>query len=256
MKLFMTVGVIISLAASSGAQPVSLSGKSEVSKKHEVSKGETLWGLSDKYYGNPFKWGKIYNANLDRIANPDLIYPNDEITIPEITETVMPVPEETAELYTEKAADTASVSVGEVSSPAVAKVKAPNFEPMEPSMEMPADQREWAAGPATVVPKNWKADGVIISRINDGTDEDNDSLTVPGDRVRIKVRKPALFRPGEIISAYIMGATAYDKKTNKKLGRELQKTGNLEVLSVKKNIVKARVIKSNTSVDSGQVIKR
>ncbi len=256
MKLFMTVGVIISLAASSGAQPVRLSGKPEVVKKHEVSKGETLWGISDKYYGDPFKWEKIYNANLDKIANPNLIYPSDEITIPEMTETVISVPEETAEIYTEKAADTASVSVGEVSSPVSAKVKAPDFETMDPSMEMPVDQREWAAGPATIVPKNWKADGVIISKINDGTDAENDSLTVPGDRVRIKVRKPALFRPGEIISAYIMGATAYDKKTNKKLGLELQKTGILEVLSVKKNIVKARVIKSNTSVDSGQVIMK
>jgi len=55
MKLFMTVGVILSLAAASGAQaaqpPVE---NGPVSKTHEVSKGETLWGLSNKYYGDPF----------------------------------------------------------------------------------------------------------------------------------------------------------------------------------------------------------
>ena len=254
MKLFMTVGVILSLAAASGAQaaqpPVE---NGPVSKTHEVSKGETLWGLSNKYYGDPFKWGRIYNANMDKISNPDLIYPKEEIAIPEITEAVKHAPATAADVFSE---EPAAAAVEKAYSPAAGKVNISDFEPMGSSMEMPVDQKEWPAGATTIVPVNWKADGVIISRVNADSDDENDSLTEPGDRVRVKVRKPSLFRPGERISAYMKGIVAYDSKTNKKLGRELQKTGVLEILSVNKNIVKARVLESNTSVDSGQVIKK
>lgn len=245
-----------------------------VAKKHEVSKGETLWDLSYKYYGDPFKWGKIYNANMDRISDPDRIYPGEEIEIPEMAETVKPVPLRTAE--TREAAEPAAPAAAEGTVetpveegapavvaeaakdhalPASGKAAAPVPETTDLSMEMPDDQKEWAAGITTIVPENWKEDGVIISKMDAGTDSENDSLTSPGDLVRIKVWKPASFQPGERIYAYMRGSVAYDKKTIKKLGLELQKTGVLEVLSVEHNIVNARILNSNTSVDSGQVVK-
>ena len=263
MKLFMTAGVILSLAASSGAQAVQLAGNAVAAAvtKHQIARGETLWGLSNKYYGDPFKWGRIYNANVDKISNPDRIYPNDEINIPEITEIVKPAPffapEETAELPAGEGDAAVAVTANEVSLPAAGNnINAPDLEVADLSMEMPTDQRAWSTGITTIVPENWKADGVIISKISTGTDDESGGLIAPGDLVSIKVRKPASFQPGGIISAYMKGIIAYDEKTHKKLGLELQKTGVLEVLSVKKNIVKARVLKSNTSVDSGQVIKR
>jgi len=63
-----------------------------VNKRHLVTKGETLWGLSQKYYKDPFKWGRIYNANINSVSNPDLIYPENELEIPDITEEVTPSP--------------------------------------------------------------------------------------------------------------------------------------------------------------------
>jgi len=61
-----------------------------VNKRHKVVDGDTLWDISNKYYGDPLKWGKIYNFNLNLIKNPDLIFPDNEIEIPEIKETLMP----------------------------------------------------------------------------------------------------------------------------------------------------------------------
>ena len=62
----------------------------EVDKHHAVKDGDTLWDLAMKYYLNPFKWGIIYNANVDIIDNPDLIYPAEEIRIPGLTEKIEP----------------------------------------------------------------------------------------------------------------------------------------------------------------------
>jgi len=49
-----------------------------------VQKGDYLWRISgmDKIYHNPIFWPIIFDANSGKISNPDLIYPNQEFTIP------------------------------------------------------------------------------------------------------------------------------------------------------------------------------
>ena len=47
-----------------------------------VKKGDTLWGLAKKFYGNGSKYTKIYEANKDKIENPNLIYVGQVLTIP------------------------------------------------------------------------------------------------------------------------------------------------------------------------------
>jgi nucleoid-associated protein YgaU len=55
---------------------------------YTVVKGDCLWNIAKKkdYYGNGFAWPKIYKANRDKIKNPDLIYPAQVFTIPQLTE--------------------------------------------------------------------------------------------------------------------------------------------------------------------------
>jgi LysM repeat protein len=42
---------------------------------HVVQSGDTLWAIAKKYYGDGEQYTKIYNANRDKIKNPNLIYP-------------------------------------------------------------------------------------------------------------------------------------------------------------------------------------
>lgn len=49
---------------------------------HIVNPGDTLWGIAKKWYGNGAEYKKIYNANKDKIKNPNLIYPKQVLTIP------------------------------------------------------------------------------------------------------------------------------------------------------------------------------
>jgi chemotaxis signal transduction protein/nucleoid-associated protein YgaU len=46
---------------------------------HIVVKGDTLWDISAKYLGDPFRYPEL--AKLSRINDPDLIYPGDVIRI-------------------------------------------------------------------------------------------------------------------------------------------------------------------------------
>lgn len=51
-------------------------------KTYTVKKGDTLWGIAKKYYGNGAKYQTIYAANKDKIKNPNLIYVGQVFTIP------------------------------------------------------------------------------------------------------------------------------------------------------------------------------
>jgi len=51
--------------------------------EHQVVRGNTLWDLAQSFYGNPFEWRRIWDANRDRVQNPDLIYPGQLLLIPD-----------------------------------------------------------------------------------------------------------------------------------------------------------------------------
>jgi len=51
-------------------------------KTYTVVKGDCLWNIAKKFYGNGSQYTKIYNANTDKIKNPNLIYPGQVLTIP------------------------------------------------------------------------------------------------------------------------------------------------------------------------------
>jgi LysM repeat protein len=52
---------------------------------YTVKKGDCLWNIAKKFYGNGSKYTLIYNANKDKIKNPNLIYVGQVFTIPAAT---------------------------------------------------------------------------------------------------------------------------------------------------------------------------
>jgi len=51
-------------------------------QNYTVKRGDCLWNIAKKYYGNGSKYTTIYNANRDKIKNPNLIYPGQVLWIP------------------------------------------------------------------------------------------------------------------------------------------------------------------------------
>lgn len=51
--------------------------------EYRIVKGDCLWFIADDFYGDPFKWPKIHKAN-QYIINPDWIYPNNWLVIPNV----------------------------------------------------------------------------------------------------------------------------------------------------------------------------
>lgn len=50
--------------------------------KHTVASGDTLGKISKKYYGEAKHYMQIFNANTDILKDPNVIHPDQELTIP------------------------------------------------------------------------------------------------------------------------------------------------------------------------------
>ncbi len=48
-----------------------------------IHRGDNLWMIARRLYGDGFRYSTIYQANTDQIRNPDLIYPGQVFVIPE-----------------------------------------------------------------------------------------------------------------------------------------------------------------------------
>lgn len=51
---------------------------------YKVKTGDCLWNIAKSIYGDGSKYTKIYEANKDKITNPNLIYPDQVLTIPSL----------------------------------------------------------------------------------------------------------------------------------------------------------------------------
>lgn len=52
--------------------------------RHTVKSGESLSKIAKKYYKDPMKYNAIFEANRDKLDNPDMIHPGQELSIPNL----------------------------------------------------------------------------------------------------------------------------------------------------------------------------
>ncbi len=60
--------------------PISAGAGGSVIEYH-VSRGESLWRIAERIYGDPLLWNQIYADNRATIADPDLIYPGQVLLL-------------------------------------------------------------------------------------------------------------------------------------------------------------------------------
>ena len=63
-------------------EAVNNSSKIIIASQKVVVKNDNLWNIAKKKYGDGSKWIKIWNVNINKIANPNLIFTGQVLDIP------------------------------------------------------------------------------------------------------------------------------------------------------------------------------
>jgi len=79
--MFLTVGFSIAEQEEIQTVPtVDIPEAEDVPEVYIVKKGDTLWDIAERFFGDPFTWPDIWKKNLF-IVDPHWIYPGQEITL-------------------------------------------------------------------------------------------------------------------------------------------------------------------------------
>ncbi len=68
-------------SGTSGSAPPPPAGHPAV-RQYTVQRGDTLWGIAQKFLGNGSRWPEIFRASTLRSGDPNLIYPGEVVNIP------------------------------------------------------------------------------------------------------------------------------------------------------------------------------
>lgn len=79
-KLILAVGNVLGVAKVE--EEIEVAAAEPEAKFHTVEKGDTLWAVSEKAYGNGAKYEAIFEANKPMLSHPDKIYPGQVLRIP------------------------------------------------------------------------------------------------------------------------------------------------------------------------------
>lgn len=198
---------------------------------YEVRKGDTLWGISQKFIDDPYYWPDLW-ANNPEILNPHFIYPGQKLQI--YGGPVMVVGTEPAALP-----EPTSVIVQETT-PAAAPAPAP-----VPAKPEPVVTVTIPAGVGFISADRIDGIGMIYDFV------ESRRLSFPGDEVFIRTKPEADVKVGDRLEIFTVQNEILHPVTKRPAGYRITDLGALEVTGLHKDVKSARIKRSYQEIERG-----
>ncbi|MFY9179406.1 MAG: LysM peptidoglycan-binding domain-containing protein [Venatoribacter sp.] len=213
------------------AHAAALDLKPDAPSQYIVKKGDTLWGISEKFTDNPWQWPEIWHQN-NQIENPHLIFPGDEISLIKVDgEIRVTVTRRGEASRTVKLAPTARVEIVEAAIPTIPQDAIRGF--VRYNQAVTKEQLD-------------KAPYILSShdeRIRMGAGDKAYASGDFGDK-----------GPAEMYGIYRKGQLFKDPKSKEVLGQEAIDVGIAKVVSFKDNIATLEITDSNQQIQAGDFL--
>jgi len=184
-------------------------------KIYEVKDGDTLWTISERFYGSPYYWYFIWEANKTKVKNPHWIYPGQDLKIP---------PREWI-----------NKQLG------IKKVE----KPRKPLLHW--EEQVFIHYITKNLPPRF---GVLESDIYDK----DKTLFSQGDTVGFKILDQSKVKPGRVYLVYRVGERVKDPYSGKDLGYYVSNIGLIKVMKIVNGHAMGRVVKTTSSLMGGDAV--
>jgi len=202
-------------------------------RTYVIKKGDTLWGISERFIKDPYYWPGLWANNPD-IANPHFIYPGQTLRIYDGRIEIVPA-------YPEAPAVEAAPATTADVAPAPPQAALP-----EPAPAITINTLGGARG--FVSDEEIATAGVLVDTI------DNRILMASGDTVFVKPHDPAAVRPGDRFSLFAIGDRILHPVSNVPLGHQVAELGSLQISASGDKVATAVITDSLREIQRGALL--
>ena len=206
----------------------------EGARVHVVAPGDCLWNLAGQYYGDPWLWPTIWDANR-WVTYSHWIYPGDPLVIPPKPGEV---PEEATTEYPQEAAPPAPPPAPPEPAGEEEAGAAPPAVAAGPILVPAVERREM-----TCVPQLFERFDPSPLRISGREDPDKELLST-GDIVHLSAGRDMGIEPGAEYAILRPGRTVRNPHQRKWAAVFVQRLGRLRVLTVQASSATAEILES------------
>jgi len=207
----------------------------EGARTYVVKKGDTLWGISERFLKDPYYWPNLWSNNPE-IGNPHFIYPGQTVAIYDGRLQIVP------------AAPVAPEAAGEEVPPEeTVASEAPVVETAAASEAVTIRVKDGAKG--FIDEREFAGVGTLVDTV------DNRLLMAEGERVFVTLRNPAAVRPGDKFSIYELGKEVLHPKTGETVGYQAAELGTLQVTELGSQVATAVILDSFREIQRGALLR-
>jgi len=211
-------------------EPAQAAGGDDDARIYVIQKGDTLWGISQRFIKDPEYWPNLW-ANNPFVTNPHLIYPGQKIKFHDGRIEIVPAQE--GQAVDEVIEGTAEETVEETVAPA---------EPPEPVEQQVV---RVAGGEGYVSADELDAVGLLADTV------DNRYMMVEGDTVFVTFKELDAVRPGDRFDVVRSIGRVVHPVTGRYLGEKISELGVIEVRDVHAEVATAEIVESEFEMQRG-----